>query len=41
MCVFFAEAIVGTLLDYITHPQARSRKKGVFYPELLLRGSTG
>lgn len=39
MCAFYAEAIAGTLLDYITHPQARSRETVVFYLERLLRGS--
>ena len=37
MCAFYAEAIAGTLLDYITHPQARSREKVVSYVERLLR----
>ena len=39
MCAFYAEAIVGTLLDYITHPQARSREKVVSYLKRLLRSS--
>ena len=39
LCAFFAEAIAGTLLDYITHPQARSREKVVAYVERLLRSS--
>ena len=37
MCAFYAEAITGTLLDYIPHPQARSREKVVSYVERLLR----
>ena len=39
ICAFYAEAIAGTLLDYITHPQARSREKVVSYVERLLRSS--
>ena len=39
MCAFYAGAIAGTLLDYITHPQARSREKVVSYVERLLRSS--
>ena len=39
MCAFYAEAIAGTLLDYITHPQARSREKVVSYLKRLLRSS--
>ena len=39
LCAFYAEAIAGTLLDYITHPQARSREKVVSYVERLLRSS--
>ena len=38
MCAFYAEAIAGTL-DYITHPQARSREKVVSYLKRLLRSS--
>ena len=37
ICAFYAEAIAGTLLDYISHPQARSREKVVSYVERLLR----
>lgn len=36
LCAFYAEAIAGTLLDYITHPQARSRETVVAYLERLL-----
>ena len=39
LCAFYAEAIAGTLLDYITHPQARSREKVVSYVERLLRST--
>ena len=39
MCAFYAEAIAGTLLDYIIHPQARSREKVVSYVERLLRST--
>ena len=36
LCAFYAEATAGTLLDYITHPQARSREKVISYVERLL-----
>ena len=36
LCAFYAEATAGTLLDYITHPQARSREKVISYMERLL-----
>ena len=39
LCAFYAEAIAGTLLDYITHPQARSREKVIAYVERLLRST--
>ena len=39
LCAFYAEAIAGTLLDYITTPQTRSREKVVFYLERLLRST--
>ena len=39
LCAFYAEAIAGTLLDYITNPQTRSREKVVFYLERLLRST--
>ena len=39
MCAFYTEAIAGTLLDYITHPQARNREKVVSYVERLLLSS--
>lgn len=39
LCDFYTEAIAGTLLDYITHPQKRSREKVVFYVERLLRST--
>ena len=39
ICAFYAEAIAGTLLDYITHSQTRSREKVVSYVERLLRSS--
>ena len=37
LCSFYTEAIAGTLLDYIMHPQKRSREKLVSYLELLLQ----
>ena len=36
---FYAEAIAGTLLDYITNSQTRSREKVVSYLERLLRST--
>lgn len=39
VCAFYAEAIAGTLLDYITHSQACSREKVVSYLERLLRST--
>lgn len=39
LCAFYAEAIAGTLLDYITHPQARSRERVIYYLERLLRST--
>jgi len=39
LCAFYAEAIAGTLLDYITHPQTRSRETVVAYVERLLRST--
>lgn len=39
LCAFYAEAIAGTLLDYITNPQTRSREKVVSYLERLLRST--
>ena len=39
LCAFYAEAIAGTLLDYITHPQERSRERVVYYLERLLHST--
>ena len=39
LCAFYAEAIAGTLLDYITNPQKRSREKVISYVERLLRST--
>ena len=39
MCAFYGEAIAGTLLDYIMHPQERSRERVVYYLERLLRST--
>lgn len=39
LCTFFTEALAGTLLDYITHPQKRSREKTVAYAERLLKSA--
>ena len=39
LCAFYAEAIAGTLLDYIINPKARSREKVVSYMERLLRST--
>ena len=37
LCAFYTEAIAGTLLDYIIHPQDHSREKVISYVERLLR----
>ena len=37
LCAFSTEAIAGTLLDYIIHPQDHSREKVISYVERLLR----
>lgn len=39
LCAFYAEAVAGTLLDYMTHPRERSREKTVFYMERMLRST--
>ena len=39
LCAFYAEAIAGTLQDYIMHPQERSRERVVYYLERLLRST--
>ncbi len=39
MCSFYSEAIAGTLLDYITHPQSYTREKAISYVERLLRST--
>lgn len=39
LCAFYAEAIAGTLLDYITDSKGRSREKVIFYVERLLRST--
>ena len=39
LCSFYSEAIAGTLLDYLTHPQGRSRETLLEYLERLLKSS--
>ena len=39
LCAFYAEAIAGTLLDYITDSKGRSREKVISYVERLLRST--
>ncbi len=39
LCTFFTEALACTLLDYIVHPQKRSREKTVAYAERLLKSA--
>lgn len=39
LCAFYAEAVAGTLLDYMTHPPECSREKTVFYMERMLRST--
>lgn len=39
LCAFYAEAIAGMLLDYITDSKGRSREKVISYVERLLRST--
>lgn len=39
LCAFYAEAIAGTLLDYIIDSKGRSREKVISYVERLLRST--
>ena len=39
LCAFYSEALAGTLPDYLTHPQRRSREMLLEYPERLLKST--
>ena len=39
LCAFYSEALAGTLLDYLTNPRTRSRKKLLEYLERLLKNT--